>query len=100
VAYLRGKRPDVLLVPYHALRDRQDERTSGLDLVARLRAEIAELREALVVMPVSVYGRVAFEAAWREQRPEAILPVVEEDLDDEKTVPALREALRERHVAR
>lgn len=100
IARLRGRRPDVLLVPYHALRDRQDERTSGLDLVSRLRDEVRELRGIPVVMPVSVYGRLAFDAAWRERQPDAVLPVFEEDLEGDALVASLGAALRERHVAR
>ncbi len=100
VAYLRGRGPDVLLVPYHALRDRLDERTSGLDLVVRIRTELPELRDVPVVMPLSVFGQVAFEAAWRQSRSDGIVPLFEKDLDGDDAVPALREALRDRQVVR
>lgn len=100
VAHLKGRRADVLLVPYHALRDKQDERTTGLEVVARLRSEVPELREALVVMPVSVFGHLAFEAAWRQEQPDAVLPLLEDDLDDESFVLALRTALLARQRAR
>lgn len=100
VAFLRGRRPDLLVVPFHAQRDRQDERTSGLDLLARVRAEIPELREVPVFMPVSVYGRVAFEAAWRAAPLDAVEPLFEEDLADAAALPRLLETLRRQHRPR
>lgn len=100
VARLKGRRPDVLLVPFHALRDKQDERTTGLEVVSRLRSEVPELRETLVVMPVSVFGHLAFEAAWRLEKPDAVLPLVENDVDDASFVLDLRAALLARQRAR
>lgn len=100
VAYLRGRRPDLLVIPFHAQRDRQDERTSGLDLLTRVRAEIPELREVPAFMPVSVYGRVAFEATWRVAPLDAVEPLFEEDLDDAAALPRLLETLRRQHRPR
>jgi len=100
IAHLRGRRPDLLLVPYHALRDRQAERTSGLELLLRLRAELPELRRVPVVMPVSIYGRLAFDAMWRQQAPEAVFPMLEGDIEDSAFVVTLRQALREHLVVR
>jgi hypothetical protein len=99
-AFLRGRRPDLLLIPFHAQRDRQDERTSGLDLVAKLRAEVPDLREVQVFMPVSVFGRVAFEAAWKTAALAAVEPLFEEDLEDAAVLPRLLDTLRRQHRPR
>ena len=94
IARLRSLRPGVLLVPFHAMRDRRAERTSGLDLVRRVREELPELRDVPVVMPVSVFGQLAFDAAWRQHRPEGVVPILETALDEDALLPVLRHALR------
>jgi len=38
--------------------------TVRLELVARLRQEVPRFREVPVIMPVSVFARLAFEGAW------------------------------------
>lgn len=100
VRYLQSRRPDLLVVPFHAQRDRQDERTSGLDLVSRVRADIPELSKVPVFMPVSVFGRVAFEAAWRAAPLDAVEPLFEEDLEGVSSLPRLLETLRRQHRPR
>jgi hypothetical protein len=89
VAAVRGRHPALLLVPFHAMRVEAGQRTTGLELVARLRADLPHLRRVPVVMPVSVFGQVAFEAAWRAHPVERVLPLPEEELEGE----ALRAAL-------
>jgi hypothetical protein len=89
IAVLRDRHPALLLVPFPAMRFEAGQRTTGLELVDRLRAELPHLRRVPVLMPVSVLGQVAFEAAWRACPLEWVLPLLEDDLASE----ALRASL-------
>jgi len=44
VRVLAGQRPELLLIPFHVVRNAGGERTTGLELLARLRQEVPRLR--------------------------------------------------------
>ena len=89
VRHLRGLRPDLLLVPFHVVRNGDGDRTSGLELVAKLRTEVSRFREVPVIMPVSVFARLAFEASWKALPQDSVLPLFESAIDEPRTRSAL-----------
>lgn len=67
---LKGLRPSVLLLPFHAHRDVRGEPVNGLGILVRLR-EIDHLASVPVVMPVvSGVGEAAFELLRSRGGPE------------------------------
>lgn len=94
VNYVGSHRPDLLLVPFHVVRDGDGQRTSGLELVRELRRAKPEFRDVPVLMPVSVYAQLAFEAAWRDGGLDRVFPLFEHDVDRPETAATLREFLR------
>jgi hypothetical protein len=89
VLYLRDRRPDLLLVPFHVVRSGGGDRTSGLDLLARLREEAPRFRGVPAIMPVSVFARLAFEGAWKTRPLDHVLPLLEHAIDEKPTRRAL-----------
>lgn len=53
---LRGRRPEVMLIPFHAHRDADGAVVNGIDLVDKLMRELPELVGTPVLMPVSLVG--------------------------------------------
>jgi CheY-like chemotaxis protein len=94
VSYVGSNRPDLLLVPFHVVRDGAGHRTSGLELIQELRRARLEFCDVPVVMPVSVYAQLAFEAAWRDRKLDRVFTLIEQDVDREETASALREFLQ------
>lgn len=82
IRHLRGLRPDLLLVPFHVVRKGDGDRTSGLELVERLRAEVPRFRDVPIIMPVSVFARLAFEAAWKARPQNRMLRLFESAIDE------------------
>lgn len=89
IRYLRSLQPDILLIPFHVVRAEDGGRTSGLELLAQLRRDEPRLRKTPVVMPVSVFARLAFDAATRGEPQPDVFPLVEEEIDWESTGVAL-----------
>lgn len=73
-------RADVLLIPFHAVRTGNDVRTNGLELLQQLRDQVAWTRSVPVVMPVSVFAKVAYEGAMRSKPMSNIMAVYEDEL--------------------
>jgi len=104
---VRVAKPDVLVCPFHAVRDREGQDTHGIRLLRRLQLEWPEgLARLPVLMPVSTYSAAVYEAVLRlgdlKYGPleptllESVLRIDETDLDQ----PAALAAAIERHVAR
>jgi len=93
VRHLRVERPELLLVPFHVVRNGDGDRTSGLELLARLRSEVSRFREVPVIMPVSVFARLAFEAAWKARPHDSVIPLFESTIDEPATRAALERSL-------
>jgi len=89
IRHLQGLQPDLLLVPFHVVRNGDGDRTSGLELLARLREEVPRYREVPVIMPVSVFARLAFEGAWKARPLGHVLPLLEDAIDEAVTRRAL-----------
>jgi hypothetical protein len=81
VRYLTAHRADLLVVPFHVLRTADGERTDGLKLLAELRARVRWTAEVLAVMPVSLFARVAFDAAWRSTPLPGVFPLFESEVE-------------------
>lgn len=94
VRYVESHRPDLLLVPFHVVRDAGGQRTSGLELVSELHRARPDFCDVPVLMPVSLYAQLAFEAVWRSSRLNGVFPLMEQEVDREETASALREFLR------
>ena len=73
----------VLLVPYHARRNRSGSMTDGLEFLRILVARVGALTQR-VLMPVSRFGAAGLELAlMREELPrEAVLIITEDELGD------------------
>ncbi len=99
VRYVADHRPDVLVVPFHVVRGPAGERTSGLELLLALRREHPSFSDVPVVMPVSIFAHVAFEAAWRQAMPACVFVLFEHELDRAETRLALRRFLYEATLA-
>jgi len=95
IGYLRTLRPNLLLIPFHVVRTEDGGRTSGLGLLAQLRREAPRFRETRVIMPVSVFARLAFDTATRNEPQQHVFPLVEEEIDREATGQALERFLSE-----
>ena len=102
VEQMRGRRVEVLLIPFHALRDAGGKRTNGVELLQRLEAEVPESHEAPVLMPVSMFGSAAVSLMLNQDRPnprvsaetsKRVLVLEEDHLDDPDMVEKIR-----RHV--
>jgi hypothetical protein len=93
IRHLREVSPGLLLIPFHVVRNGGGERTSGLDLLARLREEIPRFRDVPVLMPVSIFARVAFEGVWRARPFDHVLPILEDAIDEDATRQALERFL-------
>ena len=89
VRVLAEQRPELLLIPFHVVRNGGGERTTGLELLARLRQEVPRFRAIPVIMPVSLYARLAFEGFWRSRPEDHVFPVFEGELEAEGTRVAL-----------
>jgi len=63
--------------------------TVRLELVARLRQEVPRFREVPVIMPVSVFARLAFEGAWQARPQDHLLPLFDDAIETESTLTAL-----------
>ncbi len=83
---------DLLVIPFHVVRQRSGDRTTGLDLVRLLRQRPSSARVA-VIMPVSLYAFVAFRAAWRHSAPANVFPLLEQEILEKATTSRLREFL-------
>ncbi len=90
IRYVVAHGPKLLLVPFHVVREASGERTSGLELTFALRRAHPPFERVPVVMPVSIFAQVAFEAAWRDRHLAYVFPLLESQLDGEKTREALR----------
>ncbi len=76
---------DVLVVPFHVVRTPDGKRTNGLELLAGLREKVPWAREVPVVMPVSLFATVAFDAAWRTANAARVFPLLEGEIDSNAT---------------
>lgn len=99
VRYLLGHKADLLVVPFHVVRSAEGERTNGLELLAFLRQSLRWIRDVPVVMPVSLFVRVAFDVQWRANPLPRVFPLFEEDLELPETTVALRRFLEGGPVA-
>jgi hypothetical protein len=94
---LRGTRPGVLLIPFHARLDESGNEVNGLDLCERLEQSLPELSQVPIVMPASAAAVPALRLrmSWMSQRPvsdavkKRLIVLEEELLDDEATKAAL-----------
>lgn len=93
VRHMAARRADLLLIPFHVVRTRDGDRTSGLELLERLRQEVPWTRRAPVIMPVSVFAGAAFERLWREHPVEGVFPLLEDDIEKAATLRAFGEFL-------
>lgn len=90
VRHVAAQRPDLLLIPFHVVRAAGGDRTSGLELLLALRRAHPRFDTVPVVMPVSIFAQVAFEAAWREAAPADVFALFERELESDETRLALR----------
>ena len=67
--------------------------TMGAGLLARLREEVPRFREVPVIMPVSVFARLAFEGAWKARPLRHVLPLLEDAIDEQVTRRAIHRFL-------
>lgn len=91
VHHLLEKKVDVLLIPYHALKDKHGEFTTGLNLVRKLRTQ-SKYKRTPVIMPVTRLQAPGFSMRFEDGIDSTQLFVIKEsDLDD---VDKLTEELR------
>ena len=61
LAAVRGTDAHVLLIPFHAHRDKRGELVNGVELIGRIRADVASHRATPVLCPISGVGLAAAE---------------------------------------
>jgi hypothetical protein len=95
VDYLRKARTDVLLLPFHAVRTAEGERSDGMQLLERIRNEIPHLAKIPVIMPVSVFASAAFSGGMRRNPHSRLFAISEDEMEKDSTALRLREFLRD-----
>lgn len=82
---LGERRCDVLVVPFHAHNDRDGNAVHGLDVIARVRAELPLHRSTPIICPISNVGLAAAGLMLSRMGEEALGPILflhEDELDD------------------
>jgi hypothetical protein len=89
----------VLLIPFHAHRDREGGSVNGLDLIRRIREEVPALERTPIVCPISDVG-LAAAGLMLTRLDEAlfarVLFLYEDELDDDGIERVVRAFLQDR----
>jgi len=97
---VRGAQADVLLIPFHAHRDRTGALVHGLRLIERIRAEIPAHASTPILCPISTVGLAAaglLAARVGEPVLEGVLLIHEDELSEAELPVVIERFLLDSH---